>query len=181
MQQLTAASETHLNHLRASSAVSVPSITNSVSSINRVCNNSLEQKIGQEDISQISTTGGGNGSGSGSGSAIVAVNSDISVRINSSKLDLSRPASPDLINVQTTTGNVTPSVLSSTTTVKSNFLNWLASSMPSKQQTTQHQQPQNTGISNSLTSGSGSGSFGIKSKYFIYISFFSFHLIYTLL
>lgn len=128
----------------------------------------MDQKIGQEDKSQINAIGGENRSGNGSGStsSIVAVNNDTSLKMNSGKLDLSRPTSPQLNAVQTSTGNLTPSATSSTT-VKSNFLHWLASSMPSKQQQSQQQQSQNMGISNSLTSGSGN--FGIMSN--ITISF----------
>ncbi|KAM7360769.1 F-BAR domain only protein 2 isoform 2-T2 [Cochliomyia hominivorax] len=116
---------------------SVASNSNSATSINRGGNISMDSR-GNEAVSVGSVA-------SGSGSII---NADESVLdINSTKPSVSRPTSPEITNTTATTN-----------TAKSNFRNWFSSSNPSKQQL----QQQNTGISASVTSGSGN--FGMDSN-----------------
>ncbi|XP_037897923.1 F-BAR domain only protein 2 isoform X4 [Glossina fuscipes] len=151
-QQLSATSATRLNQPNTAS-ISSATNSNSATSINRAGAISMDQR-GLEASSLGSTASG----------SVGLVNNDDTIVASSAKItasaitSTSRPTSPELAPASAAGNAAATSSNSSTataTTVKSNFLNWFSSNIPSKS----HQQQQHSVGLNATATTSASGNF----------------------
>ncbi|KAL9891037.1 F-BAR domain only protein 2 isoform 5-T6 [Glossina fuscipes fuscipes] len=151
-QQLSATSATRLNQPNTAS-ISSATNSNSATSINRAGAISMDQR-GLEASSLGSTASG----------SVGLVNNDDTIVASSAKITAStitttsRPTSPELAPASAAGNAAATSSNSSTataTTVKSNFLNWFSSNIPSKS----HQQQQHSVGLNATATTSASGNF----------------------
>ncbi|XP_037897922.1 F-BAR domain only protein 2 isoform X3 [Glossina fuscipes] len=156
-QQLSATSATRLNQPNTAS-ISSATNSNSATSINRAGAISMDQR-GLEASSLGSTASG----------SVGLVNNDDTIVASSAKItasaitSTSRPTSPELAPASAAGNAAATSSNSSTataTTVKSNFLNWFSSNIPSKS----HQQQQHSVGLNATATTSASGNFGMASN-----------------
>ncbi|KAL9891039.1 F-BAR domain only protein 2 isoform 7-T8 [Glossina fuscipes fuscipes] len=156
-QQLSATSATRLNQPNTAS-ISSATNSNSATSINRAGAISMDQR-GLEASSLGSTASG----------SVGLVNNDDTIVASSAKITAStitttsRPTSPELAPASAAGNAAATSSNSSTataTTVKSNFLNWFSSNIPSKS----HQQQQHSVGLNATATTSASGNFGMASN-----------------
>ncbi|KAL9891038.1 F-BAR domain only protein 2 isoform 6-T7 [Glossina fuscipes fuscipes] len=156
-QQLSATSATRLNQPNTAS-ISSATNSNSATSINRAGAISMDQR-GLEASSLGSTASG----------SVGLVNNDDTIVASSAKITAStitttsRPTSPELAPASAAGNAAATSSNSSTataTTVKSNFLNWFSSNIPSKS----HQQQQHSVGLNATATTSASGNFAIGTN-----------------
>ncbi|XP_037897921.1 F-BAR domain only protein 2 isoform X2 [Glossina fuscipes] len=156
-QQLSATSATRLNQPNTAS-ISSATNSNSATSINRAGAISMDQR-GLEASSLGSTASG----------SVGLVNNDDTIVASSAKItasaitSTSRPTSPELAPASAAGNAAATSSNSSTataTTVKSNFLNWFSSNIPSKS----HQQQQHSVGLNATATTSASGNFAIGTN-----------------
>lgn len=156
-QQLSATSATRLNQPNTAS-ISSTTNSNSATSINRAGAILMDQR-GLEASSL----------GSAASGSVGLVNNDDTIVASSAKIttsaitSTSRPTSPELAAASATGNAAATGSNSSTataTTVKSNFLNWFSSNIPSKS----HQQQQHNVGLNATATTSASGNFGMAGN-----------------
>ncbi|XP_053960493.1 F-BAR domain only protein 2 isoform X5 [Anastrepha ludens] len=182
-QQQQSASATRLNQSGGSAAAA--SNSNSATSIqgaiSRITSGSVSiDQRGNVEAGSLGSGGGGIGAagGSGSGSNSLLNADDTILGIQASP----RATSPILVNATTTYATTTTSSISTTpagvsssststatSTVRSNFLNWFSSSIPSNKQPTNATTGANaaaaaTATTTTTTANSGGGNFGTDSN-----------------